>query len=238
MSRALEKQAREAGCEPLPDERVKAFGEGLLLYSHGGFEPCPWAFELAHFTPIRSGDRVLDLGSGGGVLLVALGLVYPEMGLRLGLERDARAVQQARRNARLNEGLCGQRASFVRGDVRERPLAKRTFDVVVSNPPFYAPGWGRQSPDPATHAATHGVFGDVSDFAFCAAHALSDHGRVVFVFDAGQLTRALLAFAEAGLTVRALRFLDDDRGLPARVLVLAARDGGGLRLERQAHSGP
>ncbi|MCA9547253.1 MAG: N-6 DNA methylase, partial [Myxococcales bacterium] len=104
----------------------------------------------------------------------------------------------------------------------------RAFDLIVSNPPFYPTGWGRESADARAHRATHAVTGDVADFARAAAAALAPHGRVVVVFDAGQLTALLQAFAAAGLTPRALRFLVDDRGLPARVLALAGKDGPGL----------
>ncbi|MCA9541380.1 MAG: hypothetical protein KC620_20915, partial [Myxococcales bacterium] len=51
------------------------------------------------------------------------------------------------------------------------------------------------------------------------------------------LPALLLAFCGAGLTVKALRFLDDDRGRPARVLALAGRDGAGLILDRLPFAG-
>lgn len=223
-SRAARGAATAAGVSVEADERVEAFGDGHLIRSRGGFEPCPWAFELARFTPARPGDRVLDLGTGGGALLVALGQVHPGLGPRLGVERDDLACAQARRNARLN----GDTFAVVRGDVRERPFAPRAFDLVVANPPFYARGWGRESADARVHAATHAVHGGLDAFTAAAAHALAPHGRVVIVFDAGQLTPLLLALAASGLTARTLATLTDDRGQPARVLVLAGRDGGGL----------
>ena len=111
-------------------------------------------------------------------------------------------------------------------------VGTNTFDLVVSNPPFYTRGWGRESADARVHASTHAVNGGIEDFTRAAAHALSPHGRVVFVFDAGQMPALLLAFHAAGLTLRAAQFLFDDRGLPARVLVLAGRDGGGLAVSR------
>jgi tRNA1(Val) A37 N6-methylase TrmN6 len=209
------------------EERMGAFGTGRLISVRGGFEPCPWAFDLARFTPARPGDRVLDLGTGGGALLIALSQVYPELGPRLGVEFDREACDQARRNAI----LAGRTYAVARADVRARPFAPRAFDLVISNPPFYARGWGRESADARVHASTHAVYGGVDHFAQAAAHALAPHGRVVFVFDAGQLPALLLAFSGAGLTVRAMRFLRDDRGNPARVLVLAGRDGGGLAVD-------
>jgi tRNA1Val (adenine37-N6)-methyltransferase len=211
------------------EERLGAFGSGRLIAVRGGFEPCPWAFDLARFTPARPGDRVLDLGTGGGALLVALSQVHPELGPRLGLELDPTACDQARRNS----VLAGGAYAVARADVRDLPFAPRAFDLIVSNPPFYAPGWGRESADARVHASTHAVHGGVEDFARAAARGLAPHGRVVFVFDAGRLPALLLAFAAAGLTVRSLRFLRDDRGNPARVLLLAGRDGGGLSIDQQ-----
>ena len=220
--------AATAGVALLRDERVDAFGSGHLIALRGGVEPCPWAFDLARFSPARPGDRVLDLGTGGGALLVALAQLHPDSGPRIGVELDPVAAAQARRNAVLAAGAY----AVVRGVVRACPFAPRAFDLVVSNPPFYARGWGRESADARVHASTHAVHGGIEDFTRAAAHALAPHGRVVFVFDAGQLPALMLAFEAAGLTLRAARFLHDDRGIPARVLVLAGKDGGGLVVSR------
>ncbi len=211
------------------EERVQ-FGDGHLIRNKRGFRPCPWAFDLARFAPIRSTDRVLDLGCGGGVLLAAVGQVHGPTTLRIGVELDPDAVHQARRNLAMDAyGPAG----VIRADVRSLPLRPQ-FQVVISNPPFYPAGWGRQSADRATAASTHALHGDVGHFMTAAAAALVPGGQVVVVYDAGQLSHLLLAMADAKLTPRRLRLLDDDRGKPARALVLAGRDGAGLAVERQA----
>ncbi len=227
MSRAS-RYAEQLGVPIGPKERLVPFGEGWLLRDKGGFEPCPWAFDLARFTPARAKDRVLDLGCGGGVLLWALGQVHPDLGPRLGLELWPAYLSQARRNARLQGA---QRVAFARADVRDAPI-RPAFDLVVANPPFYPEGWGRESARGEVHRATHALHGDVGDFTRAAAQALAPHGRVILVYDAGRTAELLLAFAAAELVVRRLRFLYDDRGLPARVLAEAGRGGGGLTVER------
>ncbi len=206
-------------------EVVEAFGDAWLVRARRGFRPCRWAFDVARFTPARPGDRALDLGCGVGVLLCALRQLHPDIGPCVGVELDRAEASRATRNLG---------ATIVRGDVRALPVAPRAFDLVLANPPFYPAGWGRTSR--GREGATHALAGDVGDFARAAEGALAPHGRVVFVYDASHTAKLLLALAGAGLTTRRLRFLDDDRGRPARVLALAGRDGGGLAVERQVFS--
>jgi SAM-dependent methyltransferase len=226
--RAGRAEAAARGVEVRAQERVVPLGDAWLIRTEAGFEPCPWAFDVSRFAPARGGDRVLDLGCGGGVLLCALAQVHAGLRALVGVELEPTAADQARRNLALS-GLAGVIAL---GDVRVPPVAPRAFDLVLCNPPFYPPNWGRESRDRATHASTHALSGDVADFARAAAHALTPHGRAVFVYDAGHLATLLFALAEAGLTARAIRGLVDDRGATARVLVLAGREGAGLIVDR------
>lgn len=216
------------------DACVEPFGCGWMVRARRGFRPCPWAFDLARFAPVRAGDRVADLGCGNGVLLRALAEVHPHVGPRIGVELDVAAARRAQINARLDPaGPFG----VVRADVRHLPLRPR-FDLVLANPPFYPPGWGREATaegDGPQRAATHALHGDVADFARAAARLLVPHGQAVFVFDADRLPALLLALDGAGLTCAAMRFLDDDRGRPSRVLTIARRGGHGLLVERIPH---
>lgn len=220
--------AQSRGIEVLQGERVIPLGDGWLICDETGFSPCPWAFELAHFCSIRSGMRVLDLGTGTGILLIALSQICPELTEGLGIELNSRVADQARRNLQLS-GLA--HFSIDVGDLREF-TPKPRFDLVIANPPFYPPGWGRMSENDTKASATHALHGDVSDFANMAARSMVPNGDVVFVFDGGRSRDLLLAMGGAGLTIKAIRYLDDDRGHPARVLVRATQGGAGARIDR------
>ena len=82
---------------------------------------------------LRRGDRVLDLGSGLGQLTRAMARQVRPGGLVVGIERDSRQLEEARRTAEREgeEGLV----DFRHGSVEELPLAEEewgSFDLVHS----------------------------------------------------------------------------------------------------------
>lgn len=96
------------------------------------------ALALGRFATVRKGWRVCDLGTGSGVLLLLLEKRQP--GLKLfGLDQDPAAVALAAENLRRN-GLDGQ---IWTGSWSQAPFPPGSFDLVVSNPPYYAPGSGK-----------------------------------------------------------------------------------------------
>ncbi len=83
----------------------------------------------------RACPRILDLGVGSGAILLALLAELPR-GTGVGVDASDAALEAAARNARTN-GLA-DRVSFLRGSW-DAALG-RTFDLVVSNPPYIPSG--------------------------------------------------------------------------------------------------
>ncbi len=84
---------------------------------------------LADFAVRRPCGTALDVGTGGGVQAFLAAAHSREV---VGVDRSARSVEFARLNAALNDvGNC----EFIQGDALE-PVRSRTFDLIVSNPPF------------------------------------------------------------------------------------------------------
>lgn len=118
-------QARERadqGRIPILIEPKMAFGTG----HHATTALCLEAFsELAEADRIRAGTRFLDLGTGSGILGIAL----CKLGLTgLGLDIDAQAIACARENVELNG--CGQALELGVGTV---DFARGPFEVVAAN---------------------------------------------------------------------------------------------------------
>jgi release factor glutamine methyltransferase len=76
--------------------------------------------------------RVLDLGTGGGAIAVALACERPDLAI-LGTDISEAALAVARRNVR-DQGAA---VDLLRGDWIEA-LAPGQFDLIVANPPYVA----------------------------------------------------------------------------------------------------
>jgi release factor glutamine methyltransferase len=78
-------------------------------------------------------ESVLDLGTGGGAIALALAKAFPEARVTA-VDSDARALALARENAD-STGLAG-RVEFLESDWFERLAGRGAYGLIVSNPPY------------------------------------------------------------------------------------------------------
>ncbi len=80
---------------------------------------------------VRPGDRVLDLCTGSGCILISMMKLCP--GIEgTGLDLSSEALKVARENAAFHSVDC----RFEKSDLYEK--AEGTYDMIVSNPPYIA----------------------------------------------------------------------------------------------------
>lgn len=82
------------------------------------------------FAAIKTGDHVLDLGSGAGNDCFVARAIVGETGKVTGLDFTDAMVAKAIAN---NQKLGFDNIEFVQGDIEEMPLPDNNFDVIVSN---------------------------------------------------------------------------------------------------------
>jgi tRNA1Val (adenine37-N6)-methyltransferase len=177
---------------------------------------------------VRRARVVVDLGSGVGAVTLAL-LHARAVERAVLVEIDARAAELARRN--LADNGWAERGEVLCADVtRAMHEHGGRAQLVVCNPPYYAPGRGRQAAEPSRARARSGELGA---FAMAARAFLGRRGRACFVYPAGELFALFGALRDAGLEPKRLRAVHGAAKRPARVVLVEAQPGkrGGLVIE-------
>lgn len=190
------------------------------------------AFLLGSFPRLRPGLRVCDLGSGTG--LVGLLLLQRWGDLRVtGVELQESAAALSDRAAEEN-GL-GDRLRTLRGDLRNirALLPAGSFDLCVSNPPYFAEGSGAAAPDAARRTARSESGCALLDVCRAAAYLLRWGGDFCAVYRPERLCDLLCALRESGLEPKRLRMVEARPGAAPSLLLAQARRGGkpGLIME-------
>jgi tRNA1Val (adenine37-N6)-methyltransferase len=134
---------------------------------------------LSGFAKVKKGEKVIDLGSGNGILPILLEAKNDGESFT-GLEIQPENVDMARRSTEINGT---EKVSFVEGDIREASqlFGKNSTDVVVSNPPYMKAGSGLTNPGDAKTIARHEVLVTLDQLVEQTAALLKDGGRCYYV---------------------------------------------------------
>lgn len=203
------------GHDRSPQSQVQQSGESLdvlfdgrlqLFQSRRGYRFSLDALLLAYFATLKGRDRVMDLGTGNGVIPLILAHLHPEVAIT-GVEYQGAMLERAARNVRLNQ--LNTRISLCRGDVRAATAMGSAggFDVVICNPPYRRRASGRISPADEKQIARHEIHGELGDFLGAAAYLLRAKGRVALVYLAGRAVDLVSSMRQAGLEPKRLRMV-------------------------------
>ncbi len=206
-------------------------GNMQLIQPKQGYRFSVDALLLADFLTVKAGERLIDLGTGAGILPLLCAALTPARQI-VGVELQARLSDLARRNVAIN-GLA-ERIQIVQGDLREAAQSFRAgeFDVLCSNPPYRKLGAGRLNPQSEQAIARHEVACQLSDLLAAAKYLLKPGGRLFLIYLPERLAELLAGLSAARLEPKRLRCVHATMPTAASlVLVEAQRDAAaGLRV--------
>jgi tRNA1(Val) A37 N6-methylase TrmN6 len=135
---------------------------------------------LSGFTKVSSGEKVMDLGTGTGIIPILLE-AKTEGKHFTGLEIQEESADMARRSVAMN-GL-EDKIDIVVGDIKEASayFGLASFDVVTSNPPYMNHGHGLVNPGDAKAIARHELLCSLEDVLREASRLLKPGGRFYLV---------------------------------------------------------
>jgi tRNA1(Val) A37 N6-methylase TrmN6 len=135
---------------------------------------------LSGFAKVSPGERVLDLGTGTGIIPILLE-AKTEGKHFTGLEIQEESADMARRSVTIN-GL-EDKVDIVLGDIKEASaiFGLASFDVITSNPPYMNHSHGIVNPSEAKAIARHEILCSLVDVIREAARVLKPNGRFYLV---------------------------------------------------------
>lgn len=213
---------------PSPDETLETFGHGKvqILQKKKGYRFSVDTMILSEFVRIRKHEKVIDLGTGCGILPILLCRTTQARSF-VGVEIQETLADLAERNVLLNG--CQDRVTIVHEDYRtlRQLFPGGTFHVALSNPPYREFRSGRLNPALEKSIARHEVHGTIEELACVVAHLLLPKGRFYLIFPASRAVDAIANLRRHRLEPKRIRCVHPYAEREANfILVESVKDSG------------
>lgn len=135
---------------------------------------------LSGFAQARQGERVLDLGTGTGIIPILMEAKTKASDF-FALEIQEESADMARRSVRYNH--LEDKIRIITGDMKDasKIFGASSFDIVTTNPPYMIGQHGISSASDAKAIARHEILCDLDDILRETAKVLRPNGRFYMV---------------------------------------------------------
>lgn len=174
--------------------------------------------------PVCSGDRILDIGCGCGIIPVILGYCFPQSCIT-GVEIQTKLAEIALKNI-INNKLQ-RTVSIINEDIKNiNPESTNgPFDLILSNPPYKKHNTGRLNPDPQKAIARHEITMNIKSLAAKAETLLRHKGRFMIIFPSERLPDIEQAVQATSIYPEWIRYIHTGpKKIPKRVIFSGRKD--------------
>ncbi len=174
---------------------------------------------IAHFPRFKRNARVMDLGTGTGVIPLLIVDAVKEI---CAVELNSQMADIARRNVELN-GLT-EKISVVEGDYRKhRELFKpESFDLAIANPPYMPIGNGAVNKISGIARARHEFTATLDDVVTAARFVLKFRGVFCMIHLASRLCEIVDVLHRRQMEMKRLRPIQPKADRDANLIMLEA----------------
>ena len=178
---------------------------------------------LAHFPKLKNKYRVLDLGTGTGVMPL---LIVDEVNHVEAIELNSTMAQIAKRNVELNN--LEDKISVVEGDYRNirEYFKSESFDLVLANPPYRAIGSGATNDVEGVATARHEFTATLEDVVTAARFVLKYHGIFCMIHITERLCEIVDVLHRHQFEMKRLRLIQPKFKRPPNLMLIEAMVGG------------
>ena len=184
---------------------------------------------LSNFAKVKPGERVLDLGTGTGILPILL--EGKTKGSHFtGLEIQEESADMARRSVSYN-GL-EERIDIVTGDIKEAAsiFGAASFGVITTNPPYMIGDHGLKNQNEALYIARHEALCTLDDILRESAKILKVKGRFYMVHRPFRLAEIMNVLTKYRLEPKKMQLVYPYIDREPNMVLIEALKGGNSRV--------
>lgn len=184
---------------------------------------------LSGFARVKKGERVLDMGTGTGIIPILL--ASKTQGEHFtGLEIQEECAEMALRSVQYN-GL-ENKIGITQGDIKEAAgiFGAASFHVVTCNPPYMIGQHGLTNPHMPKAIARHEILCTLEDVVSQAAKVLCDRGRFYMVHRPFRLTEIMNVLTKYKLEPKRMQLVYPYIDREPNMVLIEALKGGNPRI--------
>lgn len=183
------------------------------------------AFLLADFASPRNKDKVIDLGTGCGIIPLILCKKYSPKEI-YGVDIQPKAINQFEKS--IEKSKLNSKIIPILSDLKELPfdiLTKNSFDVVTCNPPYKANNAGILSELTAEQIARHEVLCTIEDVCKTSKDLLKFGGRLLICQRPERLADVITAMKNNGIEPKRLQFVSKNHECDPWLFLIEGKKG-------------
>ncbi len=224
---------------PLPDKDINVANDETLdilcndklrlIQKKNGYRFSIDAILLANFVILKKDERLLDVGSGCGIIPVYMARKAHTNNNMTGVEIQKGLFEASRKNAILNN--CSN-IEFLNGDITkmEKKLKQTPFHVVVSNPPYTRKCTGRASPQTSRFIARYESQLNLAALVSISSSLLFKKGRFYTIYPSKRLGELIHTAKLHKLEPKRLRFVHPRKNQRANLFLAEFIKEGGIEV--------
>lgn len=164
-----------------PGEKIEDLQNGFVIIRNPQlFSFGTDAVLLSHFADVGAAQRVVDLGTGCGIIPLLLCAKRPDIHVT-GIEIQSAVADMAQRSVALNK--LEQRIRIICGDIKDAGKhVPHGVDAVVCNPPYEKYGAGKPIDNAHVRIAKREIKCTLEDVVGAAAKLLRTGGRMFIIY--------------------------------------------------------
>ena len=180
---------------------------------------------LSGFTKVKPGEKVLDMGTGTGIIPILLS-AKTKAGHLTALEIQEESADMARRSVAMND--LQEKIEVVTGDIKEASVifGKAMFEVVTCNPPYMTDLHGLKNPELPKAIARHEVLCSLEDVVREASAVLKPNGRFYMVHRPFRLAEIFAMCQKYKLEPKAMQLVHPFADKEPNMVLLECLKGG------------